>query len=179
MLTRNNDDSILEFHFNYLRNVDQEKADKRIENIVRMLKSETFYSDLKSGIENIDSPKHILNGKDGVKESEFKEWIESFMVYGSDVKIAFSNEDSNTAMRDFMSKGHNGWRFCHENKPEQVTGIVTSTFQTPWGYIDLCISENMVPKGFGNVAVWDIGAINTGAEFMGSAVAENLSAIVP
>lgn len=97
----------------------------------------TFYT---GGIQNALSAAglsaNILNGNGvaGVTLDAFKTWLQSFMVYGSDVKLAFCGPAPYAAISNYANSGANGFRI---EGTEHVFGMNVTVIVTPFGELNL------------------------------------------
>lgn len=79
---------------------------------------------------------NILNGNGGagVTLANFNTWMENFMTYGSDVKLAFCGPLSYSAISTFANSATNGYRIM---QGETVFGMHITTINTPFGELSL------------------------------------------
>lgn len=66
--------------------------------------------------------------------TNFNAWLSSFMVYGSDTKLAFCGPASYTALSTFANSAANGYRIMQN---ETVFGMHITTINTPYGELSL------------------------------------------
>ncbi|MEI6196617.1 MAG: hypothetical protein WCS42_20055 [Verrucomicrobiota bacterium] len=76
----------------------------------------------------------IYNGGTNVKLSTFNTWLEQFMTFGSDVKLAFCGPHAYTAVSNFANSATNGYRIMQN---ETVFGMHITTINTPFGELSL------------------------------------------
>jgi len=89
-----------------------------------------------------NAPGNILDGKGGtslapgpyVTLAEFNDWMETFMTYGSDAKLAFCGPRAYTCISTFANSAANGYRIM---QGEQVFGMHITTINTPFGELSL------------------------------------------
>jgi len=79
---------------------------------------------------------NILNGLagTGVALSVFKEWLRSFMVYGSNQKLALCGPKAFAAISDYANTAASGFRIMNN---ETVFGMNITTIVTPYGVLEL------------------------------------------
>jgi len=79
---------------------------------------------------------NALNGLagTGVTLAVFKAWLASFMVYGSDAKLAFCGPKAYSAISDYANAGANGFRIMNM---ETVFGMNITEIVTPFGVLSL------------------------------------------
>lgn len=100
----------------------------------------------------------ILRGHNGeITIDEFTKWLSEFMSYGSDTKLAICDISAWKAMTNFMDAAMCGYRRISDNEPDPTTGIVTTTYMTPYGRLDLTSVKETNPENpQGRVTVVDI-----------------------
>lgn len=79
---------------------------------------------------------NALNGLSGtgVTLAVFKTWLQSFMVYGSDAKLAFCGPQAYSVISDYANAGSNGFRIMNQ---ETVFGLNITNILTPFGVLGL------------------------------------------
>lgn len=79
---------------------------------------------------------HILDGggSAGVAMSDFKDWLQSFMVYGSNQKLALCGPKAFAAVSNYANSARNGFRIMNN---ETVFGMNITTIVTPSGILEL------------------------------------------
>lgn len=79
---------------------------------------------------------NALNGltTSGVTLAAFKTWLASFMVYGSDAKLAFCGPKAFAVISDYANQGANGFRIMNM---ETVFGMNITEIVTPFGVLNL------------------------------------------
>lgn len=73
-------------------------------------------------------------GGAGVSLATVNTWLESFMSYGSDTKLAFCGPKAYTAFSTFANSAANGFRIMQN---ENVFGMHITTINTPFGELSL------------------------------------------
>ena len=93
---------------------------------------------------------NVLNGLSttGITLDAFLAWLQSFMVNGSDSKIAFCGPLAYSALSRYANSAAGGFRIM--NNESNVFGMNLTEIQTPFGAISLC----MHPL-FKNVALYN------------------------
>lgn len=66
--------------------------------------------------------------------ANFNAWMEAFMTFGSDVKLAFCGPNSYSALSTFANSASNGYRIMQN---ETVYGMHITTINTPFGELSL------------------------------------------
>lgn len=74
------------------------------------------------------------NGGINCKLSTFNTWLEQFMTFGSDVKLAFCGPLAYAAISNFANSATNGYRIMQN---ETVFGMHITTINTPFGELSL------------------------------------------
>lgn len=69
-----------------------------------------------------------------VKLSVFNTWMQNFMTYGSDAKLAFCGPTAYSVLSTFANSATNGYRIM---QGEQVFGMHITTINTPFGELSL------------------------------------------
>lgn len=79
---------------------------------------------------------NALNGLSGtgVTLTVFKAWLASFMVYGSDAKLAFCGPQAYSVISDYANAGANGFRIMNQST---VFGLNITEILTPFGVLGL------------------------------------------
>jgi len=72
----------------------------------------------------------------GVSMANFKAWLEQFMVFGSDAKLAFAGPKAYSALSNHANSESNGFRITGS---ETVFGMNIQTILTPFGEISLAM----------------------------------------
>ena len=92
---------------------------------------------IRDGIERAGLTTQILNGQGGtgVTIDTFRAWLHSFMINGSEQKIAFCGPDAYAAISSYANSQEAGFRF--EGPAENVYGLHIQTIMTPYGMLDL------------------------------------------
>ncbi len=85
---------------------------------------------------------NALNGLTGtgVALSVVKTWLQSFMVYGSDAKLAFCGPLAYATFSDFANSASNGFRIMNQ---ETVFGMNITEIITPYGVLNLAFHPLM------------------------------------
>lgn len=73
-------------------------------------------------------------GGTGVTLAVFKTWLQSFMVYGSDAKLAFCGPQAYSVISDYANAGANGFRIMNQ---ATVFGLNITEILTPFGVLGL------------------------------------------
>lgn len=94
---------------------------------------------------------NALNGLSGtgVTLDTFKTWLASFMVYGSDMKLAFCGPTAYSVISNYANTGANGFRIMNQ---ETVFGMNITEIITPFGILDLAFHPLM--KNASNYSDW-------------------------
>lgn len=74
------------------------------------------------------------NGSTNLKLSTFNTWMQSFMVYGSDAKLAFCGPTAYAAISTFANSATNGYRIMQN---ENIFGMHITVINTPFGEMSL------------------------------------------
>lgn len=82
---------------------------------------------------------NILSGAGSLNQgvvslANFNQWLENFMTYGSDVKLAFCGPNSYAVVSTFANSATNGYRIMQN---ETVFGMHITTLNTPFGELSL------------------------------------------
>jgi hypothetical protein len=97
-------------------------------------------------------------GSSGVTLDAFKAWLQSFMVFGSDVKLAFCGPTAYAAISNYANTAAGGFRIMNQ---ETVFGMNITNIVTPYGELSLAfhpIFQNAVAYN-GYMAVIDLQLI--------------------
>lgn len=91
------------------------------------------------GVKNaIDTfvPGNALNGlgSTGVQLTAVQAWLQNFMVYGSDAKLALCGPQAYSCFSTFANNATNGFRIMNQ---ENVFGMNITVINTPFGELDL------------------------------------------
>lgn len=105
---------------------------------------------------NANIPANLLDGavtnsgvSGSVKLSQFNAWMQNFMVYGSDAKLAFCGPTAYSALSTFANSATNGYRIM---QGEQVFGMHITTINTPFG--ELSLAYHPLLKESANFNTW-------------------------
>lgn len=95
-----------------------------------------FTGGIKNALTAASLTDNVLNGQSGtgVTLSTFKAWLRSFMVYGSNMKVAFCGPTAFTAVSDYANTAAGGFRIMNQSN---VFGMEITTIVTPNGSLDL------------------------------------------
>lgn len=90
---------------------------------------------VKSAVDSA-APNNALNGNgsSGVAIASVNSWLQSFMVYGSDAKLALCGPMAYAAISTYANSATNGFRIMNQ---EQVWGMNITVINTPFGELDL------------------------------------------
>lgn len=80
------------------------------------------------------------NGNSGATIANFNAWLESFMVYGSDAKLAFCGPKAYSTVTHFANLATNGFRIQNQ---ETVFGLNITEILTPFGVLGLAFHPLM------------------------------------
>lgn len=82
------------------------------------------------------APANALNGSGtaGVDLIDFKAWLEAFMVWGSDAKLALCGPQAYSAVSNLANSAEAGFRIMNQ---ETVYGMNITVINTPFGELDL------------------------------------------
>ncbi len=96
---------------------------------------EYFTGGLKSSVD-IGAPLNALNGNGsgGVALQTFLDWMQGFMVVGSDAKLALCGPKAYAAISNFANTATAGFRIMNQ---ETVYGMNITVINTPFGELDL------------------------------------------
>jgi hypothetical protein len=95
---------------------------------------EYYTGGIKGAIEAAGLSANALLGTGTVTLAAFNEWLRSFMVYGSDAKLALAGPSAYAAISTFANSATNGFRIMNQ---ETVWGMNITTINTPFGVLDL------------------------------------------
>jgi hypothetical protein len=100
------------------------------------------------------------NGTAGVTLPTFETWIQSFMTWGSDVKVGFCGPNAYSAISRYANSSQGGYRIMQGDNANEF-GLVLTTIQTPHGRLDLASHPLLqtVPNFNGNMVVVDLQLI--------------------
>lgn len=95
-----------------------------------------FTGGIKNAIDTGAPTANVLNGQGatGCTLSAFKAWLQSFMPFGSDSKLAFCGPKSYEAVSNYANTATGGFRIFNQ---EVVFGMAITTIVTPQGFLDL------------------------------------------
>lgn len=88
-------------------------------------------------------------GNTGVTLDVFKTWLQSFMVFGSDQKLAFCGPTAYSTISNYANNGANGFRIMNQ---ATVFGMNITEILTPFGVLDLAFHPLL--KHASNYADW-------------------------
>lgn len=91
---------------------------------------------IRNALQNANLTQNILNGNAGagVALSVFKTWLRSFMVFGSNQKLALCGPMAYSAVSDFANTAAAGFRIMNN---ETVFGMNITTIVTPFGILEM------------------------------------------
>ena len=94
---------------------------------------------VRNGIDKVSLTDNALAGGSGagVSLDTLNTWFESFMTWGSDVKLAFCGPKAYSSISKFANSAQGGYRIMQSDNNNEF-GLVLTTVQTPFGQIDLC-----------------------------------------
>lgn len=97
-------------------------------------------------------------GAAGITLIEFKKWMRSFMMYGSEKKLAFCGPNSFAAVSDFANTAAAGFRIMNN---ETVFGMNITTIVTPFGILELTLHPlfNTMSAHQGSIFVVDMANV--------------------
>ena len=96
----------------------------------------------------------------GVTLDALDTWMESFMTWGSDLKVAFCGPKAYSALSKYATSAQGGYRINQSDNSNEF-GLVLTTIQTPFGQIDLCSHPlfKTIPAYNGHMVVVDLELI--------------------
>lgn len=117
---------------------------------------------VRNGIDKVTLTDNALAGGSGagVSLDSLNTWFESFMTWGSDVKLAFCGPKAYSAISKFANSAQGGYRIMQGDNNNEF-GLVLTTVQTPFGAIDLCTEPlfKTIPTFNGHMIVIDLELI--------------------
>jgi len=117
---------------------------------------------VRNGIDKVTLTDNALagGGSAGVSLDSLNTWFESFMTWGSDVKLAFCGPKAYSAISKFANSAQGGYRIMQGDNNNEF-GLVLTTVQTPFGAIDLCTEPlfKTIPTFNGHMIVIDLELI--------------------
>jgi hypothetical protein len=117
---------------------------------------------VRNGIDKVTLTDNALAGGSGagVSLDSLNTWFESFMTWGSDVKLAFCGPKAYSAISKFANSAQGGYRIMQGDNNNEF-GLVLTTIQTPFGAIDLCTEPlfKTIPTFNGHMMVIDLELI--------------------
>lgn len=107
----------------------------------RRLSASNRYQYFTGGIQAaVDSgaPANAFNGQgtSGAVLEDFLDWLQTFLINGSDAKLAFCGPKAFAAMSNYALRAENGFRVQNQ---ETVLGMNITVITTPFGELDLCM----------------------------------------
>lgn len=106
--------------------------------LATLTEGSTYYTGgLRNAIDTAGLTANALNGNDtaGVTLSAFSAWVESFMIKGSDVKIAFCGPKAYSAISRYANSNAGGYRTTDNSI--SVFGMNIESIKTPFGELSL------------------------------------------
>ena len=99
-------------------------------------------------------------GTAGISKDSFDTWMESFMTWGSDVKLAFCGPRAYSAISRYANSAQGGYRIM-QDEAANVFGLDLTVIQTPYGRIDLASHPlfKSIPAFNGHMMVVDLELI--------------------
>ncbi len=73
----------------------------------------------------------------GVSLTAFLTWLESFMVNGSEAKLAICGDKAYSALSKYALQGANGFRIMNSDNSDKI-GLSLTEVQTPSGLLTMC-----------------------------------------
>jgi hypothetical protein len=109
-----------------------------IKEVASLTEGATYYTGgIKAAVDAASLTSNILNGNgsSGVNLSDFNDWMENIMTWGSDVKLFFGGPRAYSAISRYAISAAGGYRTTDDSKT--VWGINIETIKTPFGEIGM------------------------------------------
>lgn len=109
-----------------------------VKELATLTEGATYYTGgLKAAVDAAGLTGNVLNGNTtaGVNLSDFLDWLENFMTWGSDTKMFFGGPRAYSAISRYANSNAGGLRIVDQS--ETVFGINIETIKTPFGELSL------------------------------------------
>lgn len=116
---------------------------------------QTYYTGgIQNAVDTAGLTNNALNGNGiaGVTLDAFKLWLQNFMVFGSDTKLAFCGPLAYAAISNYANTAQGGFRIMNQ---ATIFGMAITTIMTPYGQFNLAmhplLNNNVAFNGYMSV----------------------------